>query len=77
MTKTGERGPIPQPWICSAEVGGGGNAVMRLGTQQPRELGKWKLFHLENGLYRVQYGVFPTKFGHKLLLSLSALLDNV
>ena len=50
---------------------------MRMGTQQPRQLGKWKLFHLESGLNRVQSDVFPTKFGHKLLLSVSAQLDNV
>ena len=49
---------------------------MRMGTQQPRQLCKWKLFHLENGLYRVQFYVFPTKFGHKLLFSLSAELDK-
>ena len=59
------------------KFGGGGDVIIIMGTQQPRELGKWKLFHLENGLYRVQSGVFPTKFGHKLLLSLSAQLDNV
>ena len=37
------------------------------------------LFHLEHGLYWVQSGVhvLPKKFGHKLLLSLSAQLDNV
>ena len=50
---------------------------MRMGTQQPRQLCKWKLFYLENGLYRVRSGVFPTKFGHKLLLSFSAQLDNI
>ena len=50
---------------------------MRTGTQQPRQLCKWKLFYLDNGLYGVQSGVFTTKFGHKLLLSLSAQLDNV
>ena len=50
---------------------------MRMGTQQRRQLCKWKLFYLENGIYRVQCGVFPTKFGHNLLLSLSAQLDNV
>ena len=33
--------------------------------------------HLENGLYWVQSGVLPKKFGHKLFLSLSAQLDNV
>ena len=35
------------------------------------------LFHLENGLYWVQSGVLPKKFGHKLFLSVSAQLDNV
>ena len=30
-----------------------------------------------NGLYWVQSGVLPKKFGHKLFLSLSAQLDNV
>ena len=35
------------------------------------------LFHLEHGLYWVQSGVLPKKFGHKLSLSLSAQLDNV
>ena len=29
------------------------------------------LFHLEHGLYWVQSGVLPKKFGHKLFLSLS------
>ena len=29
------------------------------------------------GLYWVQSGVLPKKFGHKLFLSLSAQLDNV
>ena len=55
----------------------GETVVMRMGTQQPRQLCKWKLFHLENGLYRVQSGVLPIKFGHKLLLSLSAQLENL
>ena len=32
---------------------------------------------LEHGLYWVQSGVLPKKFGHKLFLSLSAQLDNV
>ena len=31
-----------------------------------------ELFTLENGLNCVQIGVFLTKFGHRLLLSLSA-----
>ena len=34
-----------------------------------------KLSDLENEIYRVQSGVLPTKFGHKLLLSLSAQPD--
>ena len=50
---------------------------MRIGTQQLRQLCKWRLFQLENELYRVQSGVFPTKIEHKLLLSLSAQLDRV
>ena len=51
---------------------------MRMETQQPRQFCKWKLFHLENGLYRVESDVFPTKFGNKLLLSVfSAQLDIV
>ena len=50
---------------------------MRMETQQPRQLCRWKLFHLENGLYHVQSGVFSTKFGHKLPLSLSGQFDNV
>ena len=33
-----------------------------------------KLFTLGTGLYCVQSGVFLTKFGHRLLLSLSALI---
>ena len=35
------------------------------------------LFYLEHGLYWVQTGVLPKKFGHKLFLSLFAQLDNV
>ena len=34
-----------------------------------------KLFNLGNGHYHVQSGVFLTKFGHRLLLSLSAQPD--
>ena len=34
-----------------------------------------KLSDLENKMYRVQSGVLPTIFGHKLLLSLSAQPD--
>ena len=36
-----------------------------------------EFFHLEYGLYCVQSGVLPKTFGYKLLLSLSARLDNV
>ena len=34
-----------------------------------------KLSELENEIYRVQLDIFLTKFGHKLLLSLSAQPD--
>ena len=40
----------------------------------PRQLCK-KLSDFENEIYRVQLGVFVTKFGHKSLLSLSAQPD--
>ena len=40
----------------------------------PRQVCK-KLSDLENEIYRVQSGVLPTNFGHKLLLSLSAQPD--
>ena len=43
----------------------------------PRQVCKWSCWALENRLYRVQCGVFVTKFGHRLLLSLSAQPDNV
>ena len=36
-----------------------------------------QLSNLENEIYYVQYGVFLTKCGHKLLLSLSAQPDYV
>ena len=42
----------------------------------PRQVCK-KLSDLENEIYRVQLGVFLTKFGHKLLLSLSAQSDYI
>ena len=42
---------------------------MKMGTQH--------LFHLEHGLYWVQSGVLPKKFGLKLFFSLSAQLDNI
>ena len=35
------------------------------------------LFHLEHGHHCDQSGELPKKFGHKLLLSLSAQLDKV
>ena len=35
------------------------------------------LFNLGNGIYCIQCGVFLTKFGHRLLLSLSSQPDNV
>ena len=35
------------------------------------------LFNFENGLYRVEINVFLTRFGHKLLLSLSAQPDHM
>ena len=44
---------------------------MKMGTQQQHNN------HLEHGLYWVQSGVLPKKFGHKLFLSLSGQLDNV
>ena len=53
---------------------------MKMGTQQQHttKTGMYmNLFHLEHGLYWVQSGVLPKKFGHKLFLSLSAQLDNV
>ena len=53
---------------------------MKMGTQQQhnnQDRYVMNLFHLEHGLYRVQSGVLPTKFGRKLFLSLSAQLDNV
>ena len=40
----------------------------------PRQVCK-KLSYLENEIYRVQSGVLPTKFGHTLLLSISAQPD--
>ena len=53
---------------------------MRMGTQQQynkQDRYVNELLHLEHGLYCVQSGVLTKKFGHKLLLSLSAQLDNV
>ena len=42
----------------------------------PRQVCK-KLSDLENEIYRVRYGLFITKFGHKLLLSLFAQPDYI
>ena len=53
---------------------------MKMGTQQQhnnQDRYVMNLSHLEHGLYWVQSGVLPKKYGHKLLLSLSAQLDNV
>ena len=53
---------------------------MKMGTQQQhnnQDRYEMNLFHLEHGLYWVQSGVLPKKFGHKLFFSLSAQLDNV
>ena len=41
----------------------------------PLDVTKKKLSDLENEIYRVQSGVLPTEFKHKLLLSLSAQPD--
>ena len=53
---------------------------MKMGTQQQHNnqdrYVNINLIHLEHGLYWVQSGVLPKKFGHKLFLSLSAQLDN-
>ena len=46
---------------------------MKMGTQQQHN----NQDRYVNGLYWVQSGVLPKKFGHKLFLSLSAQLDNV
>ena len=68
------RHPVLRPWICSAEVRG--NVVTRIRTQQLRQ-GLMKLFNLGNGLYCVQSGGYLAKFGHRLLLSISAQPDDV
>ena len=67
--------PVLRPWIRSAEVQGECGYENWNTTTKTDVL--MKLFNLENGLYRVQSGVFLTKFGHILLLSLSAQLHNV
>ena len=36
-----------------------------------------QVFNLENGLYCVQFGLYLTTFGHKLLLFSSAQPDSV
>ena len=53
---------------------------MRMETQQQRnnqDRYVMNLFHLKHGLYCVQSSVLPKEFGHKLLLFLSAQLENV
>ena len=45
VSKTGERCPIPWPWICSAE--NWGDVVMRIGPQQPRHLLNGSCFTLK------------------------------
>ena len=53
---------------------------MRIGTQQQynnQDRYVNELFHLKHGFYCVQFGVLLHTFGHKLLLSLSAQLDNI
>ena len=53
---------------------------MRMGTQQRynnQDMYVMILFHLKHGLKCVQSSVLPKKVGHKLLLSLSAQLENV
>ena len=54
---------------------------MKMGTQQQhnnqdRYVNEF-VPPIEHGLYWVQSGVLPKKFGHKVFLSLSAQLDNV
>ena len=55
---------------------------MKMGTQQQhnnqdRYVNDLVPPTVEHGLYWVQSGVLPKKFGHKLFLSLSTQLDNV
>ena len=81
MTKTGDgcmhgtpycsHGYVPLKW--------GVDVVTRIGTRQLRQVCNKvvQLFNLGNGLHCVQSGVCLTKFGHGLLLSLSAQPDNV
>ena len=78
VTKTGDGTPYHSHGYVLLRFRG--NVVMKMGTQQQhnnQDNIKMNLFHLEHGLYWVQSGVLPKKFGHKLFLSLSAQLDNV
>ena len=79
VTKTGDGTPYRSHGYVLLRFRG--NAVMKMGTQQQHKnqdrYVNEHLFHLENGLYWVQSGVLPKKFGHKLFFSLSAQLDNV
>ena len=67
VTKTGDGTPYHSHGYVLLRFRG--NVVMKMGTQH--------LFHLEHGLYWVQSGVLPKKFGLKLFFSLSAQLDNI
>ena len=69
------RHPVLRPWLPSTEVQGECPYENRNTTTKTDV--SMKLFNLGNRLYCVQSGVFLTKFGHRLLLSLSAQPDNV
>ena len=78
VTKTGDGTPYCSHGYVLLRFRG--NIVTKMGTQQQhnnQDSIKMNLFYLEHGLYWVQSGVLPKKFGHKLFLSLSAQLDNV
>ena len=71
------RHPVMWPWIRSAEVRGEGGLSLR-----ELELNNYDRFVNEvvqpwKWTLLVQSGVFLTKFGHILLLSLSAQSDNM
>ena len=78
VTKTGDGTPYRSHGYVLLRFRG--NVVMKMGTQQQhnnQDRYVMNLFHLEHGLYWVQSGLLPKKFGHKLFLSLFAQLDNV
>ena len=70
-----------RPWIRSAEVQGGGGGGRGCRDENwnitTTTCVNEQLFHIRNGLYCVQSGVFLTKFGHRILLFLSGQPDNV